>query len=459
MTTFTAKISKYMTMMNKTNRVFLALVVWTMATVAQAQTMTLGECIRMGVERNLQLQSQRIDIDKGETQIRQSRAMLLPQINGSLQIIDYLKYPVQVSGSTLIDMDFPDQMQWGRVRTMQYTSQLMVQAQVPLYNQSILDAIKAAKVVKQLHTLAYDKAVETLTVQIAKVYYAAQSCKEQYRLLDEDVQRMTELASIAKAMLTQGVILETDYTRISINITNLETLRAQYQMVYEQQLNTLRFLLDMEATDAIDVERMEASLPPVPRQGMNGLLPDQQLLDAQHLLTEKQIKLTRAGYLPSIGLFAQGGFMGYQEKFGDFFKKFNNRQFGMAALGLQVNIPIFDANDKRLKIRQYRYDAEKIKTNRQLLDASLTKDYTNATLQLSQNEQIFTTQSQNREQAQRVYDLTARRYKEGVASMTELLQDDMRLISSEQDMVNAHLQYNLALIDFLRLENNLGALK
>ena len=188
-------------------------------------------------------------------------------------------------------------------------------------------------------------------------------------------------------------------------------------------------------------------------------MPDQLLLDAQHTLTEKQIKLTRAGYLPSIGLFGQAGYLGYQEKFGDFLKKFDNRQFGMAAVGLQVNIPIFDASEKRLKVRQYQYDAEKNRTNRQLLDASLQKDYTNATLQLSQNEQIFTTQSQNRQQAQRVYDLTTRRYKEGVALMTELLQDDMRLISSEQDMVNAHLQYNLALIDCLRLENNLDALK
>ena len=445
--------------MNKTNRVFFALVAWTMATVAHAQTMTLGECIRMGVERNLQLQSQRIDINKGETQISQSRAMLLPRVDGSLQVIDYLKDPVQVSNSTLIAMDFPDNPQWARVRTMQYTSQAMLKAQMPLYNQSILAAINAAKVVKELHTLAYDKAVETLTVQIAKVYYAAQSCKEQRLLLDEDVKRMTELAAIAKAMLTQGVILETDYSRISINITNLETQRAQYQMVLDQQMNTLRFLLDMEASDAIDVERMEASLRPVPRQGMSGLLPDQQLLDAQHLLTEKQIRLTRAGYLPSIGLFGQVGYMGYQEKFGDFFKKFDNRQFGMAAVGLQFNIPIFDASDKRMKVRQYKFDAEKIKTNRQLLDASLQKDYTNATLQLTQNEQIYTTQSKNREQAKSVYDLTARRYKEGVASMTELLQDDMRLISSEQNVVNAHLQYNLALIDFLRLENNLDALK
>ena len=450
---------QYMTKMNKLNSTFFSLALWMMATAGQAQTMSLGECIRMGIDRNLQLQSQRIDIQKGETQISQSRAMLLPRVNGSLQVIDYLKDPVQVSNSTLINMDFPDNPQWARVRTMPYGSQAMLQAQMPIYNQSILAAIDAAKVVKELHTLAYDKAVETLTVQIAKVYYAAQSCKEQRLLLDEDVKRMTELAAIAKAMLTQGVILETDYTRISINITNLETQRAQYQMVLDQQLNTLRFLLDMEATDAIDVERMEPTLRPVPRQGMSGLLPDQQLLDTQHLLTEKQIKLTRAGYLPSIGLFGQTGYMGYQEKFGDFFSKFNNRQFGMAAVGLQVNIPIFDAKEKRLKIKQYRYDAEKLKTNRQLLDASLQKDYTNATLQLSQNEQIFTTQSQNRQQAQSVYELTARRYKEGVASMTELLQDDMRLISSEQNVVNAHLQYNLALIDFMRLENNLGALK
>ena len=428
-------------------------------TAVSAQTKTLGECIKIGIERNLQLAEKRIDIQKGETQISQSRALLLPRVDGSLQVLDYLKDPVQVSNSTLIAMDFPDDPQWARVRTMQYTSQAMLKAQMPLYNQNILAAIDAAKVVKELYTLAYDKAVETLTVQIAKTYYAAQSCKEQRLLLDEDVKRMTELATIAKAMFNQGVILETDYTRISINITNLETQRAQYQMVLDQQLNTLRFLLDMEATEAIDVERMESALRTVPRQGMSGLMPDQQLLDAQHLLTEKQIKLTRAGYLPSIGIFGQTGYMGYQEKFGDFFRKFDNRQFGMAAVGLQVNIPIFDANDKKLKIRQYRYDAEKNRTNRQLLDASLQKDYANALLQLSQNEQIYSTQSQNRQQAQRVYDLTARRYKEGVASMTELLQDDMRLIGSEQNVVNAHLQYNLAMIDFLRLENNLEALK
>lgn len=445
--------------MTRIKTTFSILLAWLTVSTAGAQTKSLSECINIGIERNLQLRNSRTDINKGETQIKQSRAMLLPQVNGSLQLTDNLADPVQVSGGTLLNMDFPDPLTWQKVHSTQYGSQAMLQAQMPIYNQSILAAIEAAKAVRQLYALSYDKAVETLTVQIAKTYFAAQACKEQQLLLGEDVKRMTELSNITKALFEQGVILETDYTRIKINITNLQTQQAQYKMVYDQQLNTLRFLLDYSAADPIDVERMEATLRHLPSKGISSGLPDQLLLDAQRTLTEKQIKLTRAGYLPSVGLFGQTGYVGYQEKFGDFFKKFHNRQFGMATLGVKVTIPIFDARDKELRIRQYNYDAEKIKTNRQLLDASLSKDYLNASLQLTQNEQIFTTQSQNHKQAQDVYDLTALRYKEGVSSMTELLQDDMRLISSEQDMVNAHLQYNLALIDYLRLEDNLDALK
>ncbi len=430
-----------------------------MGSGVQAQTKTLGECIELGVQRNLQLKSSQIDITKGETQISQSRAMLLPQVNASLQAIDYLKNPVQVSGGTLLNMDYPDPINWQKVHSMQYSSQAMLTAQMPLYNQSILAAIDAAKTIRELNTLAYDKALETLTVQIAKVYFTAQACKQQTVLLDEDIERMTYLRDITEALYKQGVILEIDFTRININIINLQTQRAQYQMVFEQQLNTLRFLIDLSADTPLDVVPMEADLRHVPSKGISGQLPEQQILDTQHTLTEKQIKLVRAGYMPSVGLFGQTGYLGYQEKFGDFFKEFKNRQFGMAAIGLQVNIPIFDAKDKVFRTRQFRFDMDKIKTNRQLLDASLQKDYLNASLQLTQNEEIFNTQTKNRQQARNVYDITTVRYKEGVSSMTDLLLDDMRLISSEQDMVNAHMQYNLALVDYLRLEGNLDALK
>ena len=191
---------------------------------------------------------------------------------------------------------------------------------------------------------------------------------------------------------------------------------------------------------------------------MSLMLPDLQLADTQITLIDKQKRVTRAGYLPSVGAFVQGGFLGYQEKLGDLFTKFDKRQFGMAAIGVSVSIPIFDGRERRLKLKQYDYDAVKAVNSRQMLQSNLEREHNNSRLQLSQNEQIFATQTANHTQAMEVYQVTELRYREGIASMTELLQDDMRLIASEQEIVTAHLQYNLALVGLLRLEGRLDML-
>ena len=45
------------------------------------ETLTLSQCLRMGIENNLQLQTRRNDIAKGGHAITENRAKLLPQIN------------------------------------------------------------------------------------------------------------------------------------------------------------------------------------------------------------------------------------------------------------------------------------------------------------------------------------------------------------------------------------------
>lgn len=436
----------------------LLLLVATLSLHAFAQEMTLAECIQVGIERNLQLRNNRIDVAKGEMQISQSRAMLLPTVNGTFQVTGYLKNPVQVSGGTLIDMDYPDPLQWQKVHTMPIGSTLAVTAQAPLYNKSIFAAIEAAKVIKELNLLSVDKAREQLIVQIAQTYFGAQAYRELEILFEADINRMKTLHAITKSMYEQGVILEIDYTRIGINITNLEAQRNSCHTAHIQQLNTLRFLLDMKAEDPIEVERMRDDLFRINAQSMSPLLPDLQLADTQITLIDKQKRLTKAGYLPSVGAFVQGGFLGYQERLGDLFTKFNKRQFGMAAIGVSVSIPIFDGRDRSFKLKQYDYDAEKAVNNRQLLQSNLEREHNNSLLQLNQNEQIFTTQTANRKQAFDVYQITELRYREGITPMSDLLQDDMRLITAEQEIVTAHLQYNLALVGLLRLEGQLDLL-
>lgn len=422
---------------------------------AQTAERGLKECIRMGIERNLGLKNARIGIEAGRTTVSQARANLLPQVNGTLQAGDYLKRPVNVTTSTLLGADFPDTPTWGKVRSMPLTAQGAIQVGVPLYNATIYAAINAAKVVESLNRTAYEKARLDLAVQIAHVYFMAQATLENRYLLAENIERMDSLCRITEALYHSGVVLEIDYTRVDINRKNLIAQRDQVVMLYGQQMNLLRFLLNLDATEPIDVVRMPQNITKLPIGGLNEQLPELQLADQKLSLLDKQIRQTRAGYLPSVILAGQVGYMGFQERFGDFFKGSESNWFGNAYVGLNVTIPIFDANKRKLQIRQYRHEQEQARNNRLLQYDQLREQYDNAVLQIAQTERMFMTQRENLRQSTDVYGVTEIKYKEGVSSMTELLQDEMRLREAQGNLVSAHYQFNKSQVDLLRLSGNL----
>lgn len=422
---------------------------------AQTTERGLKECIRMGIERNLGLKNARIGIEAGRTTVSQARANLLPQVNGTLQAGDYLKRPVNVTTSTLLGADFPDTPTWGKVRSMPLTAQGAIQVGVPLYNATIYAAINAAKVVESLNRTAYEKARLDLAVQIAHVYFMAQATLENRYLLDENIERMDSLCRITEALYHSGVVLEIDYTRVDINRKNLIAQRDQVVMLYGQQMNLMRFLLNLDATEPIDVVRMPQDITKLPIGGLNEQLPELQLIDQKLSLLDKQIRQTQAGYLPSVTLAGQVGYMGFQERFGDFFKGSESNWFGNAYVGLNVSIPLFDANKRKLQIRQYRHEQEQTRNNRRLQHAQLQEQYNNAVLQIAQTERMFMTQRENLRQSTDVYGVTEIKYKEGVSSMTELLQDEMRLREAQGNLVSAHYQFNKSQVDLLRLSGNL----
>lgn len=185
----------------------------------------------------------------------------------------------------------------------------------------------------------------------------------------------------------------------------------------------------------------------------------QKLPDVQELI-DRQIKAVRAGYIPTISLGGRLGAVGYQEKFRHFFHTSGETHnwFGNTYLALSVQIPIFDGNDKRLKVRQYRYDMLQAETAFDMRRKQLYKEYADASRQLRHNLEVFRTQKESYRQAEDVYEVTEDKYKEGVASMTELLQDEMRLRNAQSACMQAHYQCNVAQLTLLKLSGRLDEL-
>lgn len=428
--------------------------------VCHGQEMTLRECINTGIANNLSLVNARIGIDKGRTGISQNRSRLLPVINGIFQFTDYLKSPVNVTTGTLLGSDFSDDPTWQTIKSMQYNANAGIQLYMPLYDQTILAAIDLAKTVETINSLSYEKAAEDLTVQISKVYYMAQASQEQERLTSENILRMEELCAITEALYQQGVVMEVDLNRARINLKNLEAQHDQSHTLHSQQLNMLRFLMDMAPETPLEVTRMAESMNPLPATGVNEKLPELLLSAHQKTLAEQRIKTVKAGYLPTLSLTGYAGALGYQEKFHHFFNTSaaSENWFGNCYIGLSIKIPLFEANSKKLKIKQYEYDMLQAANRTELTRKQLDKNYSNAMLQLSHNIEVFRTQSVSRQQAEEVYNVTEVQYKEGVASMTALLQDEMQLRTAQTACVQALCQCHLAQLDLLKLSGNLSQL-
>lgn len=426
----------------------------------QERVMSLKECIEAGISNNLSLRNSRIDMMKSQTALTESRSRLLPTFAANVQAVDYLMKPANVTTGTLLGTDFPDDPTWQAIHSMQYAVTAGIQFGVPLYNQTILEGVKVAKTVKNLSNLSYEKAVEDLTVQIANVYYLAQASLEQQRLLDENIERMQALCDITRELYNGGVVLEIDLTRAEINLKNLVTQKDQCVTLHEQQLNMMRFLLDLPPEEAIAVQPMPDEVALSPTGGIDETLPELQLLTARQELIERQIKAVRSGYIPTITFGGQLGAVGYQEKVRHFFHTNNatHNWFGNTYIALSINIPIFDGRDKRLKVRQYKYDYQQAQTALDLQQKKLDKDYDDASIMLSYNLEVLRTQQDNYSQAESVYEVTEEKYREGVASMTELLQDEMRLREAQAACVQAHCQCNMAQLSLLKLSGNLESL-
>lgn len=430
------------------------------AVQARQGAWTLKDCIATGLRNNLTLKESRVEMMKSKTALAASRSRLLPVVGAGVAATDYLMQPANVTTDAPLGRDFPDDPTYQAVRGMQYSVAAALKLDLTLYDQTLLAGIKVAETVRRLSGLSYEKAAEDLTVQISNVYYLAQTSLARRALLDENIRRMEQLCAITGEMLKGGVVLEVDLTRAEINLKGLRAERDGYATMYRQQLDLLRFLLDLQPGEPMDVEPMRPGDVAAEGGGVSAELPELRLLAARGDLIQRRRGAVKAGYLPSVSLGAQLGVVGYQDKARHFFhtNEATHNWYGNSFLSLSVSVPIFDGRAKRLKMRQYDYDYRQTQLSLERLRKQLGREYSDASAQLDHNIEVYRTQRGNYRQAEEVYRVTEEKYKEGVASMTELLQDEMRLRDSQAACVQAACQCRLARLSLLRLSGRLGEL-
>lgn len=423
---------------------------------ARAQeTLTLSQCLRMAVENNLSLKSTRNEIAKGKHSISENQAKMLPQINAVVQLNDNFTPPVSVT----------DGRDYGKLynvtKTLQYNASAGLQLQMPLYNQMVRTAVDISRTIDRLNQLSYEKAREDLIVQTAKMYYMAQNTLEQIRLVNDNIQRLVELRDITQAFYDNQMSLEVDVKRVNFNIENLTAQRDNALAMLDQQYTMLKYVIDYPEEKPIRVTDVNPdNIEEVKAEGLSTDLYELQLLEQKKILAQQQTKLAKDGYLPSVSLTGNLMYSAFTDKIEHWLHSGeSNHWYGSNGLGIQVRVPVFDGFEKRSKIRKAKVDEENARIGYEDALKGLQANYLNAVNELSNSQRNYKKQWDNYKLAQDVYSVTADQYKEGVASMTTVLQDEMKMSEAMNNYLNSYYNYKVANLSLLKLTGQLDKVK
>ena len=310
----------------------------------------------------------------------------------------------------------------------------------------------------EISRLSYGKAREDLIMQICKIYYLGQTTTEQISLIKANIARLEELRDITQAFYDNDMALDVDVKRVNINLENLQVQYDNAQAMLIQQLNMLKYILDYPEEIAL----VPANPETISQDSFNGLSEDLyelRMLQSQERLAEQQKKIINHGYIPSLSLSGSWMYSAYTDKGYHWFHSGpSNHWYDALSLGLSLRVPIFDGLDKRYKKRKALLDIENIKLTQEDTRKNLQTQYLNATSDLLNNQRNFKKQRDNYLLAEDVYEVTSDRYREGIASMTEVLQDEMRMSEAQNNYISAHYNYRITRLTLMKLSGQLDSL-
>ena len=421
----------------------------------QVTELTLRDCLTKAIECNLSMTVQRNEVESAKQGIAENRAKLLPQING---FANYGHNFEPVVSAT--DQSFAGGADYWITHTLPYSFSTGAQLSMPLYNQTLLTSQQLVKLVADASELKWQKAREDLMMNVCKLYYLAQVTTEQLRLINDNIAQLTGLREHTKAYQENDMVLEVDLQRVDLNLQNLRTAYNNAQLTLQQQYNTLKYVMNVPAGEEIRVASGDVeALAQTDATGLSENLPELQLLHKSHEMAEKQLKMVKHGYLPSLSLTGFVQWSAWSKEFDRWFHQGpENDLWNAYGFGLSLRVPIFDGFDKRHKTKKAKLAVNNARVKLEDSRAALDNQYRNAVMERDNALRTYHQQKESYRLAEKVYQVTSDQYLEGVTTMTAVMQDQISINQARSAYVNAHLNYQLANLTIIKLTGQIEKL-
>ena len=410
------------------------------------QTVTLKQAIEFALQNKADALKAKLDITNADAKILEAKAGALPKVTGNANIT----YNPIIQEVSLAGQTFKMGQPWVAVAG--------VQLQQALFNQQVFIGLKAAKSTKEFYQLNANLTEEQIIERVSNAYFQVFTAQEQKNTLESSYSSTEKVRNVIKSLYDNGLSKKIDLDRTNVNLTNIETNIKQSNNGITQAENALKFYMGMPIETKIQLVQEDMAVTPHlldetvntdERTEVKVLLKNKELL-------EYQKKATIANYYPTVNLTANYNWQGLGEKF----PLTNGSSKGVmwsdySAIGLGINIPIFNGFATKAKVQQNQIDIDKLEIDIKDTKLGLDQAYQNAKAQIENSLATLESQKANVKLAEDVLADTKSNYQYGLATLTDLLEAENSLVQAKNNYTRAILDYKIAEVQYYKSKGEL----
>lgn len=402
---------------------------------SEPSVFSLDAAVDYAMNNSNTIRNAQVDILDSEQNVKEQFSRGLPQINGSLDFQHFLKVPVLPlpEAFAMGDPDAPTSIAF----QLKNSFTAGINARGMLFDGSFFVGLRAARASGEYFNLQLENARRTVRGQVTQAYFPTLLLKTNVAILDNNISNLEKLKNEVSAQYDAGFVEQLDVDRLVLSLNNLRSQRDQVAQQAENALRALKFTLNYPVDEPLlvedDLDKLETEIDAALLTSDIPYLarPEIRVLDKAIELQGMNEELQKAAYLPTVYATVAGQYQYQGDNLSDGFWA------PTIVLGLQANIPIYDFGGRSARVERAKLATQKAINQRNDVQRSVQLEVLNARATFTANNDRLRVTKDNLDLAQRIYDTTQIKYREGVGSSVEVVQAEQSLYESQANYLNA----------------------
>ena len=426
--------------------------------IANSYNYNLEECINYAFEHQTTLLNANLDQKIADAKVKETIAIGLPQISGSMDFTDFIKRPTSLFPDfvqpTVYDIISNENIRnaSGNVITQpsnvgglvpvqfqqKYTSNMSLSVNQLLFDGSYIIGLQASKTYKELSKKMYSRSKIETNVAVTKAFYLVLVNNEQVTLLNANIDQLKKQLDQTNTLFKNGFVEKIDTDRLTVLYNNLTTEKQNILRSLALGIDFLKFQMGMPITDGLsligkinEIKFDQVVLKTDTSDFSNRI--EYSLAQTQLKLNELDLKRYKSAFLPTLSANGSGAYQYQNNSFSDLYAT----KYPSVYVGLRLSVPIFSSGQRLQKVKQSEYALQKsandLSYSKNAIQLDIKRSISNYTNSLNSLEN----QKRNLDLANEVLKVSKIKYEQGLGSSLEVTQAQTSLKEAENNYINA----------------------